>query len=143
MKRGVERVERLDVAARLGPFLRGEVGLQGLELLRAGALGGEPDGAAFEGLEYEGGVGDRVVADQRDERAELRDDGHQALVPQAGERFADRGAADAEQLGKLVLGEAAAGLELGADDRLAQGRVNLIPSGCPARPLAKRDTHVA
>ena len=142
MKRLVEGVEGIHVARGLGPVLGGEIGLQLLELVGAGTLGGEPDRTALEGLSHERGVRDRVVGDERDEGAELRDDGHQALVAQAGKPLAHGGAADAEELGELVLGEAAAGLELGADDRFAEREVDLIAGRDTARSVGKRDSHV-
>ena len=84
----------------------------------------------------------RRRADQRDERAELRHDRDEPLVAQAHERLAHGRAADAEQLGELVLGQAPAGLQLGGDDRLAQRGVHLIAGRPAAGSIAQLDTHV-
>jgi hypothetical protein len=132
----VEPVERLGVRALERALLRGEVGLQLLEVAGLGALGGQPDGAALERLAHEGGVGDRVRADQRDEGAELGHDRHQALVAKARQRLAHRRAAHAQPVGQLVLRQAPARLELGAHDGLAQRNVDLIASRPAAHPSA-------
>ena len=85
------------------------------------------------------GVGDGGRRDAGDERAELRDDLHQPLVAQAHERLADRGAADAEPGGELVLRQLAAGLELRAHDRLPQRGVRLHAGRPTAGPIAEVD----
>ena len=66
----------------------------------------------------------------------------EALVAEAYQRLADGRAADAQRLGQLVLGEPAAGLELGGDDPLAQSDVDLVPGRPTARSITQVDAHV-
>ena len=141
MQRVVEPVERVGVAGLLRAVLRGEVGLQLGQVLLAGALGRQPDRRALQRLAHERRVLDASVRDQRDERPELRHDRHQPLVAQPHQRLAHGRAADAEPLGQLVLRQPPAGLQLGADDRLAQREVDLVARRDPRRALAEGDPH--
>ena len=68
-----------------------------------GVGSGLPDGGAFESFADEVGLVDGGLADQGDECSELGDDLDEVVVAEADERFADRGAADAEAGGELVL----------------------------------------
>ena len=82
--------------------LAGEDRAQGGHVLFVGVDGGLADGGAFEGFADEVRVGDRGLADRGDECSELGDDLDEAVVAEADERLADRGAADAEAGGELV-----------------------------------------
>ena len=125
----VEHVEGVEVVGVARAILRAQVVLQRGDVVLGRKLGGAAYAGALERLADELRVGHRGRRDARHERAELRHYLDQALVAQPHQRFADRRAADAEPRGELVLGELAAGLELRAQDRLAQRRVCLHPGG--------------
>ena len=126
-KRVVEHVERVEVVGVAGALLRAQVVLQRGDVVLGGELGGAADARALERLADELRVGHRGRRDAGHERAQLRHDLDQPLVAQAHERLADRGPAHAEPGGQLVLRELPAGLQLRADDRLAQRGVRLDP----------------
>src|SRR3954451_16198422 len=79
VQRLVEAIEGLGVAGPHGALLLGQVGLQADEVGGLGQLGRDADGVALQRLADEVRVGDGVRADERDERAQLRDDRHQAV----------------------------------------------------------------
>ena len=89
------------------------------------------------------GVGYRLLVDVGDERAELRDDRDEPLVAQTRQRIAHGRAADADQLGELVLRQPPPRLQLRADDRLAQGGIRLITRRHSERALAEGGPHLA
>ena len=101
------------------------------------------DRGALERLAHELGVGDGVLADAGHERAELRNDLDEPVVAQALERLADRRAADAEQRRELVLGQLAAGRELGGHDRVAEQGVDLAArAGAPVARGGEKRLHL-
>ena len=112
-------------AGRRRPLVVGDRTLLVLEVLIASTAAPgdvahrEPDRADLQRLADEVRVSDRVLVDVRDERAELRDDRDEPLIPQPRQRVPDRRPADADQLRELVLGEPPSRLQLRTDDRLA------------------------
>jgi hypothetical protein len=101
--------------------------------------------AAFEHLAGRVELVDRVIVDRGDDQAAPRDGGKKSLRLQPTQTFPRRRAADLQPLGNLVLGHAVAGLQLVADDRVADrpvrdvaekhvGGVRLFHAGIVARP---------
>ncbi len=134
----VEHVEGVEVRGLSRALLGDEVLLEPLEVLVGHAAGGGAHRGALERLADELRVGDRARGDGGDERAELRHDLDEAIVAQALQRLAHGRAADAERRGELVLGELAAGREVGPHDRVAQAGVDADPRGAAAA-LRQRD----
>jgi hypothetical protein len=78
------------------------------------------DPHAFERLTDHHGFADGVEIDTRDIGAALRADVDEVLVGETQQRLANRGPADAELLGELLLDERDAGLQVDGDDAPAQ-----------------------
>ena len=121
----VEELPGIDVDAVGGAFLGAQVFLHLGHRLDVGEFGGDAHGGALERLADELGVAYRGRADAGDEGADLGTDFDQAVVAEAAERLADRRATDAEAFAQLGLREAFAGGQLGADDLVAQGGVEV------------------
>src|SRR3954452_11632452 len=118
----VEREEGVGVVVR--GLLARDQRVQFGHVARVGALRSEANSRALERFAQELRVVHAGHADAAHERAELRDNLDQLVVAQPGHGFAYRGAAHAQELGQLVLGDLAAGLKLGADDRVTQAVVD-------------------
>jgi hypothetical protein len=95
------------------------------------------DGGALQRLADELRVADGTGGDGGDVRPELGDDVDEPLVAQAHERLAHGRAAHAQRGGELVLRQPPAGLQLGADDRVAEVRVHAGARGALAAALGQ------
>src|SRR4051794_6989182 len=133
----VEAEERIGIGGVACRLLMRDDGAELGDAAAVGALCGEPHGRALERLAQELRVVDARDADAAHKRSELRDDLDELVVAQARERFAYRRPADAELVGDLVLRDLPSGLELGRDDRVAQGFIDGKPG---AAAVGARDT---
>ena len=79
------------------------------------------------------GVGVHAFARHGDARVAIRRDLDQTGALQSLERFAHRGARDAESLGELLVAQPLAGAEPAVEDRLAEERVDLVAEDGAAR----------